>query len=361
MTTSSKFSVWISIGLVHGLCGLPLKGATGQSLYGTTKRVVDSQVTEVLLDAASLVAELQWIDGGAAFLAVANTGVLHRVTFPALREEARLDLGAPATSLQLSRSGALVALSNSRVAIVDPATLQVEGSLPAPGIYYLASAPGLDVAFGAARRRAKHLEVLDLPGMSVLKRVDAQAFWNGVELSAGQPRRRLPRNFSRPAVSADGRYLFCLDFGSLHRFRVEGRDLIYDGGGPWVTKDTVRVETSPDSLYVAVPATGVSNTAPNHPRLGYGFFVYRVGDLETPVLGLRSGYYPHALGFDQKNGRLFAHDRDLQLITFHGRGGRLEEYSLTQRGDEVRQLLSHPGGQGVLVLTREHLLWVRWE
>src|SRR5207253_8265932 len=85
----------------------------------------------------------------------------------------------------------------------------------------------------------------------------------------------------------------------------------------------------------------------------YSTYVFPVTDLDRPALVLTTGAYPRALAFDPRGGRIYAQNHQHQLLVYTAGGIKQKEYRL---GDaEAKQLLVHPAGGKLLVLTGERL------
>ena len=167
--------------------------------------------------------------------------------------------------------------------------------------------------------------------------------------------------FGMPAVSPDGKFLFCVGFECLHRFGINGPDLTYEEMGPRIGQNPQRIEISPDSKYVALPSGGGNYNISDHPQVGsYGTYVYKVTDLLMPVITLASGSYPRTLAFDKEAGKLYAQNYERTVITFTPKGLKEKEYEIAPRGDDARQMLLYPGGHRLLVLTGNALHWVEF-
>ncbi len=339
----------------------PIAGG-GEDLTLKKWRADGLSVIEVGLPAASLV-DLHWIgDRGKRFVAVEKSGVVHRVS-SGLRAEARLELGSKVSSVAMSRAGLLVLLPDSQeLIIVDPASLEVKGSVSVPKIDHVTSSPELDLAFGTEGRsvyRHEDLTVIDLSNRQVVRQFSA----SDIHAAAPQTlvrsrRRRALAGFAKATVTPDGRYFFCHSSGALHRFRIVGHGLSYEEVGGWVT-EYGRLEVSPDSLYI----TGRIGRDPSFkPHLRVGYYVYRVTDLSTPMAAIIPGglrYSPQAVGFDQDSRWVFSSAAGKQLVVFTVDGEWRKEYTLTERKDKVQRIRTHPRGRGVLLLTEKSLLWVK--
>jgi hypothetical protein len=77
-----------------------------------------------------------------------------------------------------------------------------------------------------------------------------------------------------------------------------------------------------------------------------------------PKLTLGSGAYPRAVGFDQAAGLVYGQDFQHQLLIFSPAGVKLQELQLGSAASQVQQILVHPAGRKVLVLTTDGLFLV---
>ena len=64
-----------------------------------------------------------------------------------------------------------------------------------------------------------------------------------------------------------------------------------------------------------------------------------------------------ALAFNPKNGQIYSQNHNHQLLVFTPKGDKHKEYELGG-GMGVRQILVHPDGKKILVLTDEKLMLV---
>ena len=171
-----------------------------------------------------------------------------------------------------------------------------------------------------------------------------------LRLSEDNREQRL-REFALPAVSPDGKYVFCVSDQSLHRLKVMGDELIYEEGGARIASNARRVEISPDSKYVALPSGGGNEK-------GYVTHVYRVTKLTKPILKVKSGAYPQALSMDRTAGLIYTQDHQHELKTFNTRGLAQKSYDLFRNGS-AHQFLVHPDGHRMLVLCTESIVAVK--
>jgi hypothetical protein len=290
---------------------------------------------------------LCWASDGKSFYCLEQTGILRRVAVDGLKETLQAQLGIPANWLTLSHEGLLVASAAvQQVWVLDPQTLQVKRKISVPRVQVVASAPSLSVAFATSKEdfADELLSVLDLRSGRIVQ----------------QYRSRLPNNrvllgYKFPTVTPDGKYLFTLGgLEALHRFRIKGQLLIYEQSSPRIAQNGQAIEVSPDSKLVCLPSGGG-----NYGANLYSTFIYAVNNLAAPVVVIESGPYPRALGFAPKQKRIYAQNATHQLILFTYKGIKEKEYALPG-ADEVRQILPHPAGDKVLLLTRSRLYWIEW-
>jgi DNA-binding beta-propeller fold protein YncE len=219
--------------------------------------------------------------------------------------------------------------------------------VPVAEISGLAASPASSFVF-VSQQRGEKLAVIDLNAGKVVK-----------ELAASQLRGAAPVAFNKPSLTPDGRYLFCEGFEFLHRFRVEGANLIYEQSSARIGANPQRIDISFDSQYVAMPSSGGNG---HNGKTIYTTHVYRVNDLTRPAMILASGAYPKSVTFDKAAGRIYTQNAAWQLVVFTPSGQLEKSYKILPRGvgADVPQVLAHPLGHKVLILTSQRLLWLVW-
>jgi len=135
--------------------------------------------------------------------------------------------------------------------------------------------------------------------------------------------------------------------------------LLYEEAGPRLGRKGPIV-ISGDSKYVSVPGGTGSGPLANHPAISiYGSYIYAVTDLLAPVIAIKTGAYPKTLAFDQIAARVYGQNKKSQLIVFDANGAKEREFTFGSGDDEVRQILVHPEGRKVLILTERSLVWIK--
>jgi S1-C subfamily serine protease len=334
---------------------------TNVSLKGEQRKVLDATVTAIKIPGASIKNSLCWSKDQKFVYVLEENGTLHKVTVPEFTEEKQFALSQPCSSLSRSSEGLLVLVSAlQELWVIDESNLAVKRKIPVAGARDIGSSPSSPVAFAVSDDR---LAVLDLRSGRAVKELSA----NKIQKDSGARIKKHPdgvvlHEFLFPTVTPDGRYFLCVSFECLHRFRINGFDLVYEEMGPRIGSNPQRIDVSSDSTYCCLPSGGGNSAVRDHPKIdkGYGTYVYKVANLQMPIVNLSSGAYPRVVGFDKAGGKLYAQDFEHQLMTFTPTGLKEKEYLLTKRGDEPRQFLIHSTGKKLLVLTKDNLLWVEF-
>ncbi len=308
-----------------------------------------------------------WSEDGKNLYVLEQQGVLHKIAVPEFKETVTLNLAQEAKHIALSREGLVLGLTKlQEVWVVSPDTLAVKKRLRVPALSGLAATPASSQIY--ATFGADMLSVLDLTSGQSLNQYRAPNFVSYETIGGVRQKFSLMENFRFPTLTPDGKYFLCESYDCLHRFRINGKELVYDELGPEIGQNPQRIEMSSDGSYVALTDGGGNAVAEGHPNLGpYTTYVYKVTDLSKPVISVKSGAYPRALGFDKVAARLYAHNRTSTLMVFAPSGVNQKEYNLlaplrggrdTGRGSQVNQILAHPDGSRALVLSESTLYWV---
>ena len=318
---------------------------TGQSLADHLKHVTDAEVTPLQV---GNVVGMQWLATAAGdpkfAVMVEKTGIVRKVSVPDLIEERHIDLAAPCSDLAVCRQGILIALDALQEVWLLDENLQVKKRIASGPLKWVQSAPSLSVAYcGAA---GDSLVVLDtLAGRALYRQMSrdfseqrGEHVWGGV-------------GFDHFAVAPDGQTAYGESSGFLHRFRLRGQRIFYEGTSPHIGENPQSISVSGDSKYVALPSGGGNSQLEGFPRTPYATYIFRCEDLTRPVITIESGAYPTALGFDMAAKSIYAQNFQKQLITFSPTGLKGKEYSFEKmRGaDTPHQFLVLPSGGKMFV------------
>ena len=79
--------------------------------------------------------------------------------------------------------------------------------------------------------------------------------------------------------------------------------------------------------------------------------------MQDPVIEVQGGAYPQTLEFDKAAGLLYAQNSGSELLTINGDGRVRKSYDLRRNGSTL-DLLVHPDGHKVLVMTETEIISV---
>jgi hypothetical protein len=331
---------------------------TGEILKGEAKTVVDATVWPIKVDSRNTIPSMQWSEDGKILFTLETRGLVRRISTETFTEERQLLIGRKCNWMDRSKDGLLVLVQDlQEIWVLDEEKLTVKKKIPCGKSMRMTASPATGIAF-AGNGRDELTAVDTSSGKSVRE-------FNAFKINADQGK-KIKRHkdgvvlseFGMPTLTPDGKYLFCVGFECLHRFKVSGNDLVYEEMGPRIGQNPQRIEISPDSKYVALPSGGGNYNISDHPQIGsYGTYVYRVSDLQMPIMSISSGAYPRTLQFDRQAGLVYAENHERCLITFTPKGLKEKEYQIEGSG-EPRQFLVHPQGKKLLILSEPGLFWV---
>ena len=327
------------------------------SVAGSPIRIADIQVTPLAVQADSLVPFVVWSDQGRYLHCLTSNGLLRKLSVPGFVETKRLDLKSSCSYLGMSSAGLVVVMNSvQKVVTIKPEELIVDKTIQVAGIKTVACASTSHQAFAAS---GNSFVALDLRKGRVTGSTD-------LRMMKGDPRRVKRTTTYVPAtglemltMTPDGKYLFSKGGTEmLQRIRVAGNTTTVEEFTPRIGQNSQSIAISPDSKYVAMPSGGGNYKADGHPELNYGTYIYAVANLQSPAMGVSTGAYPRAIGFDHTAGKIFAQNRSHQLIVINSGGVKEAEYKLSPKPEDVRLFSVHPMGGRLLVLTENELLWV---
>lgn len=332
------------------------------ALRGQSRKVDALNVTEVKLPGESVLGCMQWSPDGKHLYVLSNDGVLRKISYPTLEQELVLETGGAVGWLQWSKLGLLVGIEGiGQIWVVDGTTLAVKKRIGAArtGEFSFTSSLQSSAVY-VSDDDSQRLIMIDLETGEPVKEFSARDLDEKYRAKIKKhPDSVALSDLRFPTLTPDGKHLFCEGFECLHRFKVSGNDLIYEEMGPRIGSNVQRIFVDPSSQYVAMPAGGGNERPSGHPEAGsYVTYVYKVSDLGRPVITLAGGAYPGCIGLDKASKNVYLENHDYQLIIFTAKGKKVGEYVLTKDSNDVRQILVHPTGGKLFVLTESALLHV---
>lgn len=290
---------------------------------------------------------LTWAADGKGFYAVdhvANT--VRLLSFPGLKEEAKLEVGKECSWLSPSKEGVVLTVAGEQEGwVLDPKTLKKGTTFPVNKAKRVVSAPPLGVGYVCEQGVGPFpvggtLRVVDLKTGKKLKEYDAKDF----DRQCG---------FATAVLSADGKHLFTSGgVEQLIQLAVDGEQVTYVGTSDRLIQGVFQQPVvSADGKLVCAPSGGGNYRIKGTKEGFYTTAVFATGNLSDPLLQLKTGAYPQAVGFDTTAGLIYAQSYDDHLIVLDREGSKLKSHKLVKDQPlSVIQLLPHPDGRKLLLL-----------
>ena len=329
---------------------LPTPAITGIELAGEVQTVDDAKMTPLDVDKQEIATAVMGTDGNYVYV-VHKDGLLRKVAVPSLKEERQLDLGNPCTAIGVTKSGIVVAVSNiNEIWLLDPSTLAVKHRVIAAGITRIASCPSSNLVI--VSDGADSLRLIDMTGEKTVQK------YTGARLAAGGT--HVPAlTFSQIAMSPDGTTFYCPGGDSLCQFTIDGHSLKFNTSGPKLGAEPMSIDVSPDGKYVAMPCKGGNEVVGSGPRKDYCTYVFKVADLNTPVMTIEGGATPVVLAFDAPAKQIYTQNSQKNLVVFTPAGAKVKDYTLIDgKASTTQKLLVSPTGRSLFVLAGAKMFWV---
>lgn len=308
-----------------------------RSLLGGDRRVLDRSFRALTLDASAIVHDIVWAGDAAHVYVLESDGTLRKLTAPEFREVRRLKLSARCGQLAVSKYGLVALLPDlQEIVLIAPTDLSVLRRIKVNGATRVGASPSGALAM---------VQVGEGGSLAICNLAEGHV----VRVVSGA----LNREFQFPNLTADSQYLFSVEsFGRWTRFRIVG-DAIAADGKSYDLDSNVPCVMDRESKSVIMQKSGTqSRPPPGHPPVGvmYGLYVYPVGNLERPAVGIADARLPAA--FDNVNTCFYASsDNSLRQ---HALSGLMEkDYAI---GRPLGMWVD-PKGRGVLVRVDRTLFW----
>jgi tetratricopeptide (TPR) repeat protein len=326
----------------------PTPAVTGIDLSGDTQTVDDAKMVQMDVDKEEIVDAVFSADGSNCFV-LQKDGLLRKVAIPSLKEERQTNLSSACVGMGMTRRGLAVYVNSAQeIWLIDPATLEVKHRVALPGVVRIATSIGsgnLLVSTGP-----KDLELVD----PVTEKIVAKYSSDEISSASGQT-----VNFGLFTFSPDGKEMFCTGSESICEFSLKDGEMTFVAAGPKIGVDPQAIIVSPDSHYVAMPCKSGNFTLPGETKADFSTYVFKISDLQKPVMTIASGLSPRLLAFDFPARQIYAQNDQKQLIVYSPTGDKIKDYVFNKDKDATAQkFLVHPSGRSLMILTGGKLDWV---
>jgi hypothetical protein len=326
----------------------PTPAVTGIDLTGDTETVDDAKMVQLDVDNVEIVDAVFSADGKFAYV-LQKDGLLRKVAVPSLKEDRQTNLASACAGMGMTRRGLAIYVNSAQeIWLLDPATLEVKHRVPLPGVLKMATATGLTSLL--VSKGPKDLELIDPITEKIISKYTPEQVGgdNGVAI-----------NFDRFTISPDGKEIFCTSAESICELGLSESNITFIAAGPKIGADPQGIIVSPDSRYVAMPCKNGNATLPGQPRTDFATYVFKITDLQKPVMTIESGNSPRLLAFDFPARQIYAQNNQKQLIVYSPAGDKIKDYVFNRDKDATSQkFLVHPTGRCLMILTGGKLDWV---
>lgn len=270
-------------------------------------------------------------DGKFLYLVDGNEGSvpkLHKVDVASWKSLLTLSLRWDCRSIALARGALIVDGGQQEFFLVDPETLEIKTRLPKEHSQIeVAARPDQDTAYVLLNGG---MFVLDVKTATAKKFISTDRF-----ASAGVGIRGGKGPLCSLWLSPDGRYLF-LGNDRIHRMRIDGSDVIYEGSGPPLPGSAVHRLVIDDGLGYAGLPLGKSP-----PGIGDKLALYDPKNLSQVRRTLDVGPVATALAFEGPDGAALASTSSRHVMRFDAAGNIIAGCQLAL-DEEIRRIFVIP-------------------
>jgi tetratricopeptide (TPR) repeat protein len=324
----------------------PIPAITGLDLAGKVQTVDDARVAPIDVDGQEISDAVLAGDGAFVYVLQKN-GMLRKVSLPTLKEERQTNLGAGVVAMGMSHKGLAVYMSTAQeIWLLDASTLEVKHRTHVAGVVKMSAAVGttdLLVSTGPT-----NLELVDPVTEKVITKLTPDSAGAGPDLS-----------FAIFALSPDGQNIFASQGGAIAEFSLAAGKIAYVATGPKLGPDATSIIVSPDSRYVCMPCKSGNLPVAGETKKDAVTYVFKISDLQKPVMTINSGASPSTLAFDVPARQIYAQNNLRQLIVYSPSGEKIKDYTLVKdKNSDNIKFLVHPDGRSLMVLVGGTLQWV---
>lgn len=276
-----------------------------------------------------------------------TSGSLYKIALPSLIcEKEFVTKGGGGTPFLTKNGLALHDHKLSEILVFDPESLVLKSTTQIPEVNQSAGSPGCGFLYLPHGQIHELLDVFDVEKGKVARTIDTKDLPRASSKNSAKDV-GVPRSIDWPAVSPDGKYLIFVRNGFVHRFKINGDNVVYEEASPHLLASDGPVYFSPDSKSFAVAAQLIegSEKCP----------VFKTTDLQKPatILNCDSG----AVSFDTASKAIFVVSAGIRRFSTDGKCQVLVEGS---HGSISSFFLVLPGGKTALLQGGTSLSWIEF-
>jgi hypothetical protein len=276
-----------------------------------------------------------------------TSGSLYKIALPSLIcEKEFVTKGGGGTPFLTKNGLALHDYKLSEILVFDPESLVLKSRTQIPEVARSAGSPGCGFLYLPHGQIHELLGVFDVEKGKIARTIDTKDLPRASSKTSAKDV-AIPRSIDWPAVSPDGKYLIFVRNGFVHRFKLNGDNVVYEEASPHLLAGDGPVYFSPDSKSFAVAARLVEGSAKCP--------VFKTTDLQKPatILDCDRG----AVAFDTASKAIFVVSAGIRRFSADGKCQVLAEGSW---GPISPYFLVMPGAKTALLQGETGLHWIEF-
>jgi NPCBM/NEW2 domain len=343
--STGAHAVWIDPAIYRSSDAVPVAGIWKP---GQPRTVADLSVRDLCEGGDAFLPQMANSADGKSYYVLESAGRLRRMDWETHEQKAWLKLPAAARSLAVSQRGVLVLVEalQSEAWLLDADTLKRLRWGPLPDVSAVVSNPSLTIALAESREGDDHLgriRVIDLTSFTVVGLFKNEVLNPGAAGLQSREFRFTPDGKAFVGINNLGR----LQRWRLQKVRSKQWLPILEETGPGIVTGKEGVLMVGGKYVSLLHPKGNDGAAP------YSTFVYDVSTLGQSAFTITTGKGATALAFDDRTGRVYSNNAAQSLIRYSDKGAKEQDYALDE--GSTRQILVHPEGRKLLVLTSKKL------